>query len=302
MSRPELCVIFNATAGKHRGKKRLEQIRQTWGAEVAFRETTAPGHAVELARAAATEGIPVVAAAGGDGTAHEVLNGLMRVRNPAVAFSIIPIGSANDYAFSLGLVAKHSPESRLVDVGCVQLPGRDPVYFGVCMGTGFNGRVTWESRKIRRLQGVLLYGLAAIRSLLNYYDYPPMSVQLDDGPAVTVPTLMFSALVGQREGGFLFAPQASMDDGLFDYVHAEDLTRWQILQFLPRLAIFGPPKSYPKIRQGQARSISLKSETPLIAHADGELLCLPDDNVKELMISMEPAAIRVVSLRGRVHV
>ena len=72
---------------------------------------------------AAREGFPVVAAAGGDGTAHEVLNGLMRVHNPNVRFTIIPIGSANDYAFSLGLDGKAAPTTRRVDVGVVRVPG-----------------------------------------------------------------------------------------------------------------------------------------------------------------------------------
>ncbi|MSU77630.1 MAG: hypothetical protein EXS16_05990 [Gemmataceae bacterium] len=300
MARPELCVIFNPTAGKHRGRQRLEQIRQTWGAEVAFRPTTHPGHAVELAESAAREGIPVVAAAGGDGTAHEVLNGLMSVRNPDVAFSIIPIGSANDYAFSLGLDPKNPPAPRHVDVGCVNLPDGKRVYFGCCLGTGFNGRVTWESRKIRRLQGVFLYGLAAIRSLVYHYEYPPVSVRIDDEPAQTVPTLMFSALLGKREGGFTLAPHALIDDGWFDYVHAADLTRWQILQFLPRLALFGPPASYPKLRQGKCRRIVLQSEKPIIAHADGELFCLPENNVRELEIVIEPAALHVVALQKQI--
>src|SRR5437660_12867799 len=106
MTRPELCVIFNPTAGKHRGRRRLEQIRRTWGSHVAFRPTQRAGHAIELAEQAAREGFAVVAAAGGDGTAHEVLNGLMRLRDPHVQFTIIPIGSANDYAYSLGLHEK----------------------------------------------------------------------------------------------------------------------------------------------------------------------------------------------------
>src|SRR5262245_11041474 len=106
MATPDLCVIFNPTAGKNRGRQRLEQIRKSWGTHVEFRPTQHAGHAVELAEQAARDGFRVVAAAGGDGTAHEVLNGLMHVRNPNVAFSIIPIGSANDYAYSLGLDQK----------------------------------------------------------------------------------------------------------------------------------------------------------------------------------------------------
>jgi len=150
MAQPELCVIFNPTAGKHRGQARLAQIRQMWGPNVVFRPTLHPGHGIELAIQAAQEGFEMVAAAGGDGTAHEVLNGLMRGQNSNVQFTIIPIGSANDYAFSLGLDRKTAPPARRVDVGLVRAPNGKSSYFGCCLGLGLNGCITWESRQIPR--------------------------------------------------------------------------------------------------------------------------------------------------------
>ena len=296
MPQPELCVIFNPTAGKHRGKVRLAQIRKTWGAHVAFRPTQHPGHAIELAEQAACERFAVVAAAGGDGTAHEVLNGLMRVRDPDVQFTILPIGSANDYAFSLGLDRKNPLPTRLVDVGLVRASNGKSTYFGCCLGLGLNGHVTWESRQIRRLQGVFLYGLATIRALMYHYQFPQMTLHIDDEPAWTVPTLLFSALIGKREGGFAFAPKAEVDDGLLNFVHAGNLSRWEILQFLPRLALSGPPETYPKIRQGCCRRVRLRSESPLIIHTDGEFFCLPEEGIKEVEIEIVPAAIRVAKL------
>jgi diacylglycerol kinase (ATP) len=296
MPQAKLCVIFNPASGKHRGHARLAQIRKAWGAHVALRPTQHPGHAIELAEQAAREGCGVVAAAGGDGTAHEVLNGLMRVRNPDVQFSIIPIGSANDYAFSLGLDQQTPPPARRVDVGVVRAPNGKSVYFGCCLGLGFNGCVTGESRQIRRLQGVLLYGLATIRALMHHYRYPRMTLHIDAEPAWTVPTLLFSTLIGKREGGFVLAPRAEVDDGLFDFVHGADLSRWEILRFLPRLALFGPPETYPKIRQGRCRRVRLRSESPLVVHTDGEFFCLPTDGIQEVEIEIMPVALSVTGL------
>lgn len=296
MERPELCVIYNPTAGKKRGASRLERIRETWGSHADFRPTLRTGHAVELAEQAAREGYTVVAAAGGDGTAHEVLNGLMRAHNPDVSFSIVPIGSANDYAYSLGLHETHVPKSRLVDVGSVRTSRGNHAYFGCCLGVGFSGRVTFEARKIHRLQGIFLYGLAAIKAMLYHYAHPPMTLTLDDDLAWTTPTLLFSTMVGKREGGFVLAPKAEMDDGWFDYIHAADLSRWEIVHFLPRLALFGPPEDYPKIRQGRCRRAKVQSSTPLIVHVDGELLCLPEEDVRELEIEILPAALTVTKL------
>jgi diacylglycerol kinase family enzyme len=298
MPQPELCVIFNPAAGKHRGRARLAKIRQAWGTHVEFRATERAGHAVELAEQAAREGFAVVAAAGGDGTAHEVLNGLMRVRNPAVQFTILPIGSANDYAFSLGLDQRYAPPPRTVDVGFVRAANGKSVYFGCCLGMGFNGQVTAESRRIRRLQGVFLYGLAALRSLIHHFRAPSMTLLIDDEPPWTVPTLLFSTLVGKREGGFPIAPQAVLDDGLFDLVHAGDLSRLEVLYFLPRLALLGPPTNYPKVRQGRCRRVKLHSESPLIAHVDGELFCVQEDGIQELEIEIVPRALPVTGLPG----
>lgn len=296
MPQPDLCVIFNPAAGKHRGRARLARIRQKWGPHVEFRPTLHAGHAVELAEEAARSGFAIVAAAGGDGTAHEVLNGLMRVRNPAVQFSIIPIGSANDYAHSLGLEQRHAPPPRTVDVGLVRTPAGKSAFFGCCLGIGFTGAVTAESRRIRRLQGMLLYGAAAIRALVRHFHAPLMTLQIDDEPAWTTPTLLLSTLVGKREGGFPIAPQAVLDDGYFDLVHAGALSRLEVLYFLPRLALCGPPAQYPKVRQGRCRRVTLRSEAPLIAHIDGEMFCVSEDGVQELQIEIVPRALPVVGM------
>jgi diacylglycerol kinase family enzyme len=295
MPERELCVIFNPAAGKRRARRRLAQVRAGWGDRADFWPTQRATHAVELAKQAALTGYRVVAAAGGDGTAHEVLNGLMRAGRPEVRFSIIPLGSANDYAHSLGLDGdNHQPvASRAVDVGRVRSPDGREQFFGCNLGLGLNGAVTWESRRIRRLQGMFLYGLAALRALRDHFKTPRMTLRFDGEPPWESPTLLLSVLLGRREGGFALAPQAKVDDGWFDYVHAADLSRWEVLWFLPRIALFGPPKEYPGVRQGRCRRVHLRSESPLIVHTDGEFFCLPTDGVRELEIELLPGALTV---------
>lgn len=294
MPRAERCVIFNPAAGKQRARQRLGQIARQWRGHVDFLPTTHPGHAVGLARQAALDGYEMVVAAGGDGTAHEVVNGLMLAQRHDVRFSIIPIGSANDYAHSLGL-DHAAPPLRRVDVGRVRAPGGREKFFACCLGLGLNGAVTWESRRIKRLQGVALYGLATLRALAYHYRYPTMQVTIDDEPMWETPTLLFTALIGKREGGFVLAPKAEVDDGWLDYVHAGPLSRWEILQFLPRLALFGPPENYPKVRQGRCRRVTIRSPEPLLAHADGEFFCLPEEKIHEIAIDLLPGALAVAA-------
>src|SRR5262245_15294587 len=123
MAAPELCVIFNPAAGRGQAARRLARLRRLWGARVDFQPTAGPGHAMELAQEAAQGQFRIVAAAGGDGTVHEVANGLLRSGNPDVQFGIVPIGSANDYYASLEMEpAANGQAVRTVDVGIVRRP------------------------------------------------------------------------------------------------------------------------------------------------------------------------------------
>jgi diacylglycerol kinase family enzyme len=297
MSRPDLCVIFNPVAGRGQAARRLARLGKQWGARACFEPTRHPGHAVELARQAALADFRIVAAAGGDGTVHEVANGLLRARRHEVQFGILPLGSANDYYASLQLEPLADPSAvRTVDVGVVREPGGREQFFICCLGLGLNGAVTVESRKIKRLQGVALYGLATLRALWYHYRCPRMELAIDDQPVLQVPTLMLSVLAGRREGGFVMAPKAKLNDGWLDFIHAGDLSRWEVLKFLPRLALSGPPREYPKVRQGRCRRVKLTSEAPLVVHIDGEFFCVPEENVHSLEIEIVPAALTIATL------
>jgi diacylglycerol kinase (ATP) len=295
MAQTDVCVIYNPAAGRGQGARRLARIRKSWGPGVRLLPTSYRGHAIELARQAALADYRVVAAAGGDGTVHEVANGLLQAGRTGIRFGIIPIGSANDYYASLEMELDLKQE-HAVDVGVVREPGGRQEFFVCCLGLGLNGAVNREARRIRRVQGIALYALATLRSLWHDYACPQMELTIDDQPAMRTPTLMFSALIGRREGGFPLAPHASVCDGWFDYVHVADLSRWQILKLLPRVALSGPPAEYPKVTLGRCRKIQLTSEAPLAVHLDGEFFCTSEENVRSLEIEIMPAALTVTRL------
>jgi diacylglycerol kinase family enzyme len=299
MGETDLCVIFNPAAGRKRAGRRLKQLRSRWGARVDVRETGRPGHAEELALQAAREGFGIVAAAGGDGTVHEVANGLLRAGRPETAFSVVPIGSANDYAYSLDCEPCNGEPGRVrtVDAGMIQDAAGRSRYFVNSLGLGLNGAVTLESRRIHRLQGLPLYGLATLRALWYHYACPVIAFNID-GDNWQVPTLMLSVGLGKREGGFVLAPQAELADGWFEYLHAGMLSRWEVLRFLPRLASKGPPTDHPKVRIGRCREIRLHCETPLTIHLDGEFFSRPQDGVHTVHIRILPGALRVYRLDG----
>jgi diacylglycerol kinase (ATP) len=187
-----------------------------------------------------------------------------------------------------------------VDVGVARAPGRSR-FFVNGLGLGFNGMVTLESRRIHWLQGPALYGLALLRTLCFHYTLPRMTVRIDDAGERVVPTLALSLALAQREGNFVVAPHAVLDDGLFDYFHAGPLSRWDMLRLLPRLFLAGGlPADHPKLWLGRCRQVRLHSESALVVHADGEMFCLPGDGVQDLEVELLPGALRVLGRLGRV--
>lgn len=298
-----LCVIFNPASGRNRAGRRLEQLGELWPGEVEFLPTERPGHAMELAERAAESGrFESVAAAGGDGTAHEVANGLLRAAGPEVSLLVIPLGSANDYAWSLQQQFSHassrgSGENSIgphaVDVGLVEDGHGRKCYFICNVGIGLNAAVTAESKRIGWLQGLPLYGLAAARALMRQAEIPTWTVIRDDQPPVTGPGMASSLLLGQREGNFHMAPRARLDDGWFDHVHARKLSRLQALWTTFRIALSEPPTDHPEIEVGRCRSLQLTSDAPLCIHTDGELFCVPDDQVRQVKFSLLPLRLKV---------
>jgi diacylglycerol kinase (ATP) len=294
---PETCLIFNPAAGRGRADRWLRSIRDDRLLGIQLEPTARAHHALELARAAADAGYKKVIAAGGDGTVHEVANGLLHSANRSVIFSTWPVGSANDYAYTLGMQAwwnrgQNEPTEVVeVDVGRATSPGRQR-YFVNAFGVGFNGMVTLESRSVRWLKGMPLYTWAFLKAMVKHFRTPPLWVKLDDQVA-NGPTLALTINLAQREGGFPITPQASLTDGLFDWFHARKLRRWHLIRYLPAMIRGTLPQNHPLLRTGRAARVEVQSESPLCIHADGEFFCVPADGVREVTVEVLPRRLKV---------
>ncbi len=294
----EVCVIFNTRAGRGRSAPGLERLRQALGPQATFRATENRGHARELAREAALAGYPVVGAAGGDGTVHEVANGLILSGRSDVALAVYPIGSANDYACALGLgpewweSAHEDVLPRPVDVGRVHGPGCPGGHFLNNLGIGIPGAVAFEAENVP-FKGSPRYVMGVLRALLLRFDHPHMVIRLDDR-TLEGPTLGLSIGLGRREGNFTLAPQSLLDDGEFDFMHAGPVSR------LGALRLVGPalrgeiPADHPDLCTGRCHRATVESASPMIAHMDGELLCRPGDDVRSLTVELLPHRLRVL--------
>jgi diacylglycerol kinase (ATP) len=152
-------VILNPYSGRGiaaRAKPAMQDALHRAGMKFDLVETTGPGHATELASMAQADGFQTVVAAGGDGTASEVLNGLARsapAGMPVGRMGIFPSGSGNDLATMLGY-PKRLPEiaqrlvagrHRYIDIGHVRMRGPSGTlerHFGNTMGLGLEAKVT----------------------------------------------------------------------------------------------------------------------------------------------------------------
>ena len=288
------CVIFNPTSGRGRAQRALEEARRFHAADHEFRATCKPGDAELIAIQAIRDGFGKVVAAGGDGTVHEVANGILRAGNPDVLLGVWPFGSANDYACALGITGDPQQPRAVqnVDVGLVEGPPGRQRFFVNGLGIGFNGAVTVEARKIGWLRGMPLYGLAILRAMLWHFHKPTMRLRFDDRECET-PTLGLTLNLGKREGGFPLTPAADLSDGMFDYMHAGPVGRWELLRHFPNMIRGTLPTDHPRMWQGRCRRLQVNSESPLRIHVDGEFFCHSEDGIHEIDVTLLPRWLRV---------
>jgi YegS/Rv2252/BmrU family lipid kinase len=266
-------------------------------------QTERPWHAPELARQAVQDGFKVVVAVGGDGTANEVLNGLMQAKHAGegeAALGLIGIGRGNDFAFGMhvpnglevGCQVLAEDHRRLVDVGKVQgglFP--DGRYFGNGIGIGFDAVVGFEALKMTRLHGFISYVVAALKTTFLYYKAPLVRIE-HNRKTTELYALMVSIMNGRRMGGgFMMAPEAQNNDGLLDLCIARQVSRPMILALIPRF-MAGTQASHPAIRMERTTQITVSAvEGALPAHADGETLC---EDGEKLTVDLLPAQLEVI--------
>lgn len=297
-------LIFNAHADGGRAWRVAASLQATiehyGGAE--WTGTEYPTHATELAAEAAAQGFDVVVAVGGDGTVHEVVNGLMQVE-PAQrpAFAAVPLGSGNDFCFNnsiqndpdQAILRAFSGEPQPVDLGLVRDGAGRAEYWDNTLGIGFDAATVINSRSISRLQGLAMYLVAVIRTILRDHHAPRMQISTDQ-EQLDLELLMLTLCNGQREGGgFLIAPDAATDDGVFDYVMVEYVSRPMMFRLIPEF-MRGTHERFEQIRLGRFRELKLVADAPLLIHTDGEIFANAATNVRELSVQILPQALRVI--------
>ena len=308
-------IILNPTSGRGDGERAIPQIERLLseqGLDFDLVRTERPWHAADLAQEAADAGYEVVVAAGGDGTANEVLNGLMRARLAGgrdCAMGVVCVGRGNDLAYGWGIptdleegcLTLAQGHRHRVDVGRV-VGGLYPQgrYFGNGIGIGFDAVVGFEAVKMTRLHGFPSYIVATLKTVFLYFKAPLVAIEFD-GETTTIPALMVSVMNGQRMGGgFMMAPQGDPADGLFDLCIARQVSRARIFALIPHF-MRGTQATQEPIRTARARRVVVTAvEGKLPAHADGETLCTEGQRLEaEILPGQIDVICRPVSTDGQ---
>jgi YegS/Rv2252/BmrU family lipid kinase len=297
-------LIFNPASDRGRSGQKASDLQavveQHGGADWAG--TDYPGHGAELARAAAEAGYRRVIALGGDGTVHEVVNGLMDVppdKRPQLG--VVPIGSGNDFAFASGvsmemqtaMIRAFEGEPARVDVGRITDGNGRSEYFDNSAGFLFDAAVNVESRKITRIYGFPMYLTATVRSIIKHYDTTRLQFEID-GEKMERDLIMFTIGNGPREGGgFMVTPDAKNDDGDFDYLMVDPISRPMMFYLLP-IVMQGNHGGFKFVDIRRFQKLSFTADRAVPIHLDGELWAPYEANVRGVAVEMLPGAIELV--------
>jgi YegS/Rv2252/BmrU family lipid kinase len=311
-----ILVIYNPTAGRGRVQEHWPQVEHALrraGINFEAVTTRAPLDALALAERAAGSYTAVVGV-GGDGTLHEIANGLLRAsgEGETIAVGMVPLGNGDDFAkvippetpvggkpfdWRLAVDKIAGGRTQLFDVGritgdqTVSERGNGPQYFINSMDVGFGALASNNYRSASLLfKGFSAYLAAVLKTLV---DYPTLRlrIQLDDQPPFEQPSTMMAVMNGRCFGsGFWVCPDARADDGLLDVLVAQAVSRLTILRLIPKI-MRGTHTHEPVLRMFQARGVLIESSQPLVVEADGEF---PYTQARRLQVDILPKRLRVM--------
>ena len=290
-------IIANPVSGRGRARRtgeRVADLLRERGVNAHLMMSGAPGDCERLAREALARGARQVAACGGDGTVHEVVNGLA---NSDAVLGVVPCGRGNDLARALGLSSDvedvvntlvHGVD-RAIDLGKV-----GDRFFATVASLGFDTVVAQRMRNqgagflTRALEvgGTVSYGLTVLRTLFGYRS-PIVRLRGDFGVFEGRILLAATANAPFYGSGIKIAPDAIVDDGVLDVCIVADVSRWTVLRMFLR-AYSGAHVGHSAVRVVQTRTLQIESDDSLWIFADGEPMCeVP------AMIEVVPGALKV---------
>ncbi len=284
-------IIVNPISGSGRGMGYAERAKERLTAHdvaVEIRSTAARGEAEAIAKEAVQTGYTCVAACGGDGTVHEIVNALA---GTDVALGILPSGRGNDFARAMGIPS--SPDkaasillqghSRSCDLGKV-----NDRYFATVLTLGFDSevaRLVYDGAVPFKGMAAYLWGLAR---MLRIYRGVGLRMTGDFGTINQTVLLAATGNTSTYGGGIKIVPYADPTDGQLDICLVRMMSAGRVLRIFPRV-YWGGHMTHPSIFSYRTGNLKMETEQPVVLFADGEPL-----GETPAEISSVPGALRVV--------
>jgi YegS/Rv2252/BmrU family lipid kinase len=297
-----LIILNPHAAGGRAGAMwtRLEPILWERLGELVVAITQHPEEVAPHLDKAYASGLTRVISIGGDGTNHALVNALADLNeghpdDPPMVYGMLPVGTGRDWARSVGIphdieaaarwIAEAQP--RLVDIGLLTY-GETRRHFLNIASAGLSGVVAERVNRVRRRPWTFLQ--ATVTTLIK--DRPqPLQVTVDDEEWFEGDSYIVAIANGTTFGrGMLIAPHAQVDDGLFDVILVEGMSRPRILAAL-RQVYDGSHLTHPKVRFRQGKDVRISSPTGTIGlELDGE-----PDSGRNLHFTLRPGLLPLLS-------
>lgn len=273
----------------------LDEVRSVFaaaGAELDVRHTDGPGHATCLARTLDLSPCDGLCVIGGDGTIHEVVNGLLQRNEPAATpLGLIPGGTGNSVVLHLGYDAPQEAVRRIlagqtqaVDIARVTMGDRTVDCLNI-IGWGAVVDILRTAERMRRL-GRPRYTLAALWHIL-FPRRRRARLVLDDQPSDDEFLFVVGCNTQFTGRGMRLAPRADLSDGKIDVIVVRRASFGQMLRLFRRV-FDGSHVTLDCVEYHQVRSFRIDSQSEEVLNLDGELKgCSP------AAVQVLPGAIRV---------
>ena len=280
-------VIINQTSGNGSAKRKWPKIKnelELAGFDFDSAFTEYENHSVILIQDAVNKGFTKFICVGGDGTLHNVANGIQTqnlVVSSEIKIGVIPIGTGNDWIKTYDIPLNIHKAISIIkqgnvkqqDIGKIEFlnSSQKPLYFNNLAGVGFDGYVVSKVGKYKHL-GALAYLIGAVIGLFSFKNFVT-TIRLNEKTIKTKSLMVLVGLCKYSGGGMQLTEEPNPLDGLFDVSLAKDLNKWEIIKNLPKL-FNGSIVKHKKVDTYKVNELSviIDSNNKPFIQADGELI------------------------------
>jgi diacylglycerol kinase (ATP) len=280
-------VIINPTSGNGSSKRKWPRIKALLNAEdfdFDYAFTEHEKHSVLLVQSAVKQGFKNIISVGGDGTLHNIINGIQRqnsVNSSDIQIGVVPIGTGNDWIKTYNIPINNEKAISIIkrgvlrqqDLGKIEFidQKQEPIYFNNLAGVGFDGFVVSKVGKYKNL-GAIAYLIGAIAGLFSFKNFSS-TITLNETEIKTKSLMVLAGLCKYSGGGMQLTKDPNPNDGLFDVSIAKDLSKFDILKNLSNL-FNGKIVDHSKVENYKVSELSIiiASKVKPFIQADGELI------------------------------